>query len=259
MLLHWKSATRKSVRRGVFHMITKSQSMIKVSGKKCIFILIFCLFFSTLLSCLWEDPVTGEIKDKSYFAYKQTFDLCFVVSGCPVDQDGLLDIPTSGIVSIDMFPNKRRSLDKGEVHYATLHDNVWIDPFLQGDKEVSVYWAHKRDDYPKWKTMSGAPLKYVTNRKDLFVTIYAGPDGDMDTGTIDIDIIPYREGGLGGIPIYLFFSQVPNVDTVQYDPTNGLISNGDILWVLTKSTTNDLWGPTYYRFLDYEELKKIPR
>ena len=98
-------------------------------------------------------------------------------------------------------------------------------------------WGYRKDDKQTF-TLKGIPLTYITNNKNIFLIVYSGPDGDIDIKSIDLNDL--------SIPEY-FFSKlippqpslhnirtpiVPGLEDKQYDPTNGLSSNGDIIWSL---------------------------
>jgi len=107
-----------------------------------------------------------------------------------------------------------------------LHDNCYIDPFLSGNKRVTVKnwkWAGE-DCIPTEMTMSGSPLHYILDVDGNIIIAFAGPDGKLDLKYNDniIKDIIHEE-------IYSFVDYHSNV--IEYDPTNGLTSSGDIIFV----------------------------
>ncbi len=82
----------------------------------------------------------------------------------------------------------------------------------------------------------------MTNNKDLILTIFAGPDGDIDNVNIDLQKISWPKDLIQILAFpnnYWVIPKIYHPDIIQYDPTNGIYSNGDIVWPIYY---NDVYG-----------------
>ena len=242
------------------------------------YVIVFILLFVNI-SC--SNKELDDIRDKTYFAFKQTQAISDIVEcHVPYEYKGndfyndknmvynfIMDIPSSGILSLSYIKFQKT---KGPEYYSgyfwdniVLKDNVFIDPFIPGQYEVTVnYWRHKAtDDWtPKSVTMKGSPLYYITNKNDVFVVIYVGPDGDIDYINKNIPQNPRKPDNkvyhlflfndIWVIPLY------EDKDAIIYDPTNGLFSNGDIIWTIYKSPKFHWYETNNYYTYDYKMKKK---
>jgi hypothetical protein len=65
--------------------------------------------------------------------------------------------------------------------------------------------------------------RYATNGSDCWILTSHGPDGDMD-----IEIAEYPKPNEGRCDPKLFFSHFGVGNAIEYDPTNGTKSSGDV-------------------------------
>ncbi len=107
-----------------------------------------------------------------------------------------------------------------------LHDNCYIDPFVHGNNRVTVKnWKWAGEDWiPTEMTMSGSPLHYIMDVDGNIIIAFAGPDGKLD--------LKHNDNVIKNIIHEKFHSFVDyHSNVIEYDPTNGLTSSGDIIFV----------------------------
>ena len=130
-----------------------------------------------------------------------------------------------------------------------------VDPFLKG-KETNRVAMNNMDGWlikgwtPQYFTYLGARAIYKKFDNDTIIWIFAGPDKDIDN-----DISHITKENLIDVPYPTNFTnvlpQTGKLKVLQYDPTNGIKSNGDIVWILK---TKDL--DKYHRISSKDWLKK---
>jgi hypothetical protein len=166
-------------------------------------------------------------KDKKYdliIKYKFINRECAEVSRCLCEMNDISKIPKVGVFGNDIFTTSVYS-------DVILHDNILIDPFIKGEKRVTVKnFKERREDnifrpVPTEITLGGAPLSYVFDKEIIFLLLlFGGPDCDYDINISDISLDNIYNGNKGYI--YSHYIDIPQF--IHYDPTNGIISNGDI-------------------------------
>lgn len=188
-------------------------------------------------------PYDIDIVNKVYFAYKEILDLKHTID-LDYNTTEINKIPTKGIIGSAIF--KKESI----IYGPKLYDNVLIDPFLLGDKQVEILdWRFRpRDDWgpPETMKMKGEPLPYLTNNKDLILAIFAGPDRDIDNVNIDLHKFSWPKNLIQILAFpnnYWVIPKIYHTDIIQYDPTNGINSNGDIIWPIYKDKVTGGWQP----------------
>ena len=112
-----------------------------------------------------------------------------------------------------------------------------VDPFLPGDDKFTITWRSSikfstEAEPPLSMTMNGAPVRYIRNDRDKFALIFAGPDKDIDNKNFDLEQFKLNNrSSLRLTPVTAWLlPQFKTHNVLIYDPTNGLYSNGDIIW-----------------------------
>ena len=111
-----------------------------------------------------------------------------------------------------------------------------VDPFLKGNATNKVpmnnlySWVIKGWK-PQYFTYLGSRAIYKKFDNETIIWIFAGPDKDIDN-----DISHITKENLINAPYPTDFTNVlprtGKFPVLQYDPTNGIKSNGDIVWIL---------------------------
>lgn len=156
-------------------------------------------------------------------------------------------------------------------------DKYYIDPYVVGEHCVELSDYERRSLSLKM-TKCGQPLKCITSEdKKSIALIYAGPDRDYDiysfcdlstlitkiyhdtmtnaydkiaTKTLSTDtitseskIVNITDANISYVDFTKNRTRLPKLEQnyfISYDPTNGLISNGDIVWIL-RCDEKDKW------------------
>ena len=206
-------------------------------------ILVVCFCFAGYRYILYtkkRSELRKRITNQCYFAYKQNISISTALGCCAFYDGEKVGIPTSGTLKMMYFKeyeNRDPATNLIEnMPYAILHRGTYIDPFISGENGVTITnWRYRqRDDWtPRSMSLRGSPLYYITDREHVFLSIYAGPDEDYDNISLNIEkvSIPDRFSFFDW-PLSIIFPHNYNLsaDIIEYDPTNGLISNGDIVW-----------------------------
>lgn len=111
-----------------------------------------------------------------------------------------------------------------------------IDPFIPGAETRTIRWSFPPmfgGQASRISKYSGSPVKYIFDReKKILYLIFSGPDKDIDTpdipGQLFKDHIETDFNRNGPERHMIPFYRLKN--TIEYDPTNGTFSNGDIIW-----------------------------
>jgi hypothetical protein len=163
--------------------------------------------------------------------------------------------------NIDISKMKEKGLLGGEIFNidrdylwgaAIPHDSLFVDPFVKGKLSVTIdHWTTSIDDeFPENIIIKGGPLHYVSNNKNILLLIYAGPDGDIDNINLELQndtITPGVSSGITSLRYlqsYIPYVNINGLNLIQYDPTNGLMSNGDVVWGIYRSPD---WMLSQYR------------
>lgn len=135
-------------------------------------------------------------------------------------------IPMSGSFGYNTFSKK-------ELNDVLLYNNFYIDPFLQGESKVTVKnWKWPGEDWiPKEMTMYGSPLNYWQDEKGYIILCFAGPDQSIGTKQDIVFVKNYNADEV--FPTVKYYQYV-----VEYDPTNGMKSNGDIIFIYNTGKDN---------------------
>ena len=209
------------------------------------------LAYKYLLYLKEKADLKKSLTTKCYFAYKQTHAIAMALNYCAFYEAQKLDMPTSGALELSLFKayeNRDPATQLIEnMPHAILHRGTYVDPFISGEHGVTITnWRYKqRDDWtPRTMSLRGSPLDYMTDKKDIFLTFYAGPDGDYDYDRSHINLgsiyVPQQSFIILDVPFSCIVPFVDSPNVIQYDPTNGLISNGDIVWPIYRSKEG-LW------------------
>jgi len=124
-----------------------------------------------------------------------------------------------------------KTLSSKNINNCILHNKVFIDPFIDGEYQVTLKnWKRPGEDFTPYEmTLRGIPLKYNKDHNDNIIVCFAGPNGKVDSVLNNDMIISFEKKIYRPNIVY-------NSNVIEYDPTNGIYSNGDIIFVLTEST-----------------------
>jgi len=206
---------------------------------------ILAILLVYIISCKSNND-NKDIRDKLEFASNE-----YIGTNMVIKYIRFNEIAERGILTDKLYDINNNYMHLTEVGYnmLLLNDNIFIDPFIDGSYEVSFKeWRGKRDEeYRKLFTLKGAPLQYQTDKKSYLLLIFAGPDQDIDNNDLPINK-EYQFCPRDLNPKKIIVSPRPFRDFVipvhkdnsfiVYDPTNGLYSNGDIIWAFFKDESN---------------------
>jgi len=177
-----------------------------------------------------------NIKKKTYFAFVETIrtfsDMINMISF-----NDLKNMDYKGTFNIDNFSTSSLIYKESKLHGYSM-----IDPFLKGNLESTIVFERPefrfdKDEPPVFnETMKGSHIHYITNKEDTFLLIFAGPDEDIDNYDFDFQTPIFRNKikpwhvSVSFLPSNWIIPKINHPDLIQYDPTNGLYSNGDIIW-----------------------------
>jgi hypothetical protein len=185
-----------------------------------------------------------NIQKKVYFSFLTTYNFSERMSNL-FSFNEFLYLKTKGVFNIDDFATTSALHN----YYKKYGPNL-IDPFPNGEIESTMIqkkYTPVRLESEKIilfkETMKGSNINYITNKEDLFLLIFAGPDGDIDNDNIDFN--KFNLKGYQNIRSHHFnqdqwvIPKINHPDIIQYDPTNGLYSNGDIIWPIKIKTLGE--------------------
>jgi len=216
--------------------------------------LVYAFILANLISCSSHNSQNEDkiIRDNIYFSIYEYFTIHELLEYVDFD-----NIDEKGYICKDMFCFSEENCSHDSIfnnyRYKFLHEKYFIDPFLDGNCEVTVkYWREKRgEEYQTMFTIKGAPLLYQTDKKTYFLLIFAGPDKDIDNDDLPIEY-QYKFYSWDSLTAKTIYGNVLNshrhlyipvhIDNnfIVYDPTNGIYSNGDIIWAYFKNEF-DYW------------------
>lgn len=185
-------------------------------------VIVFIIFLQLLLSCTSDFKMPRQdISDKLKFI------LCELRNIRVYLKENDNEIPMKGSFGYQLLSNN-------EMPEVILHNDIYIDPFLPGNNMVTVkHWQWPSEEMiPTEMTMTGEPMDYVKNKNGIIIVCFAGPDKTIDTENIEgIIMNEYNDGNWGN------FQYHPEV--IEYDPTNGAFSKGDIIFTLYQGELNN--------------------
>jgi len=177
-----------------------------------------------------------NIKKKAYFAFVETI-RTFASMINMISFNDLKKLQYKGTFNIDNFSTSSIIYKESQQHGYSI-----IDPFLEGNLESTMVFERPgirfdKDEPPVFnETMKGSNIHYITNKEDTLLLIFAGPDEDIDNYDYDFKIPVFRKKikpwyiPISFLPYNWIIPKIHHPDIIQYDPTNGLYSNGDIVW-----------------------------